>query len=139
MPVRKREINGNGEPNFTATKDILQKSVSGLDFQLCKLHLPVLLWSLLVVVYLILFLTLFKLSKRCHNIADELVLAGLGRLKEVELDLTIRVVPRQVSGQHVYQIPFIHPVAQRLNLRLIDGLLQSRRDDLVDKEEVHTI
>lgn len=139
MPIRKSEINGDCKSDLASTKDILQKSVSGLDCQLRKLHRPALLWSLFVVVYLILFLTLFQLGERSHNISDELMLAGLGRLKKVELDLAIRVIPRQVSGQQINQIPFVHSIAKRLNLRFIDGLLHSRRNDLVDKEEVHTI
>ena len=84
-------------------------------------------------------LTFAELSYVAANVAKVDVLAALLRLEELDSNLALRVLIRQLRGQDRDQVPREAPAQAARDLALVDGLVLAWTHELVDQEEVEAV
>ena len=84
-------------------------------------------------------LTFAELSYVAANVAKVDVLAALLRLEELDSNLALRVLIRQLRGQDRDQVPREAPAQAARDLALVDGLVLAWAHELVDQEEVEAV
>ena len=108
VSIGKCEVDGDGETNLTASKDILKERVSLLDLQLSEDDLVLIAKGLLLIrSERVLLGSLLHLAQSQSNLSNVLVLATLCRLEEVKSHLLINIVSGNVRREDIHQVPVV--------------------------------
>ena len=135
VTIAQRKVDCDAQLNLASTKDVLQKRVPLVEHNAVEPRALILTSTH----QLELKLTFAKLSYVAADVAKVDVLAALLRLEELDSNLALRVLIRQLRGQDRDQVPGEAPAQAARDLALVDGLVLAWAHELVDQEEVEAV